>query len=84
MMELADTTKGVETAAGLIEDSDPNSYYVACGLARAGELDLALDCLERIVEAGWYDANWLTYDQDLDALRDEPRFKRIAKELSAA
>ncbi len=84
MMELGDTKTGIETAAGLITDSDPNCYYVACGLARAGELDLALDCLERIVEDGWYDANWLTYDRDLDGLRDEPRFKRIARELSAA
>ena len=57
---------------------------MACGLARAGEKDIALDCLERIVEAGWYDRNWLSHDLDLDGLRDEPRFKRIARELSAA
>ncbi len=84
MIELGETKAGVEMATEMVGSSDPNHYYVACGLARAGETDIALDCLERIVEGGWYDKNWLRHDRDLDGLRGEPRFRRIEHELRAA
>ena len=83
LIELGDVAKGLEAATALIDRTDANNFYVACALARAGEKDTALDCLERVVEAGWYDNNWLQQDHDLDGLRDEPRFKRIARELGA-
>ena len=76
--------KGLEAATALIDRTDANNFYVACGLARAGKKDVAIDCLERVVEAGWYDGNWLQQDHDLDSLRDEPRFRRIERELDAA
>ena len=84
LIELGDVARGLEAATALIDRTDANNFYVACGLARAGEKDIALDCLERIVEDGWYDKNWLRHDHDLDGLRGEPRFKRIARELGAA
>lgn len=43
--------------------------------ARAGDTDYALDQLERAVQAGLVDINWLTYCPVLDALEGKPRFR---------
>ena len=81
MVELGDAAKAIEIALPLLSDPDPNHYYLACGLARAGEAGAALDCLETVVAAGWSHGAWLAHDHDLDGLRREPRFRRLAADL---
>lgn len=76
-IELDEAEGGIEVAAGLVEDSDSHYFYLVCGLARAGEIGLALDCLERVVAAGFSHAAWLDHDRDVDPLRGEPRFRRL-------
>ena len=78
---------GVGATASLLDrlsdNDDPITYYVAAALARAGETGLALDRIEAIVDNGWADLNFLKSDRDLDPLRSEPRFQKIANALAA-
>ncbi len=52
-------------------------YNAACFYAKAGEIDKALDCLENSVTA----RTWIENDPDLNALRDEPRYKAFVEAL---
>jgi len=52
-------------------------YYAALVSVTNGELDLALDHLERAVALG-YQPQVLAADAGLAALRDEPRFKALS------
>jgi adenylate cyclase len=63
---------------------DPMNYHLACTLARAGQTTRALDVLEQVVDLGWRHKAWLDRDPDFDALRNDRRFKRIARRIGAA
>jgi hypothetical protein len=63
---------------------DPISYHLACTMARAGETRQALDTLEAAVESGFRHKAFLDRDPDFDAVRQEPRFKAIARSAGAA
>jgi adenylate cyclase len=52
-------------------------YNVACFYTHAGDVDKALELLERAVDKGWGDKAWLETDSDLDSLRQLPRFQAI-------
>jgi hypothetical protein len=52
-------------------------YNCACYFARAGELERALDLLERAVATGQGFRDWIEHDADLNSLRGLPRFKDI-------
>ena len=61
-------------------------YNLACSLCCLGELDDALEALERAVGLGFDDFEYLTEDPDLAALRSRPEFQvyqRRAKEQRA-
>ncbi len=81
LVELGAFDEALRCAAPVSDSEDPLTYYLACAMARAGELSPALDCLERIVSTGWSHAGWLRSDPDLDVLRKEIRFKRIESSL---
>ncbi|MGF1475348.1 MAG: winged helix-turn-helix domain-containing protein [Geminicoccaceae bacterium] len=50
-------------------------------LVNAGEIDLALDHLEQLVEGGWSHPGWLRFGPAQRALSREPRFQRIRSVL---
>ncbi|MEO1252972.1 MAG: winged helix-turn-helix domain-containing protein [Pseudomonadota bacterium] len=81
------SSAGVESAALMLTElesnHDPLTYYIVGALARAGEVSLALDRLEAIVDNGWADPYFLRTDQDLNRLRNEPRFQKIENALAA-
>ncbi|HVS03560.1 MAG TPA: protein kinase [Thermoanaerobaculia bacterium] len=52
-------------------------YNLACFYSLAGDVEPALECLERMVTTGWTFWSWLEKDTDLDPLRDHPRFRRL-------
>ena len=58
-------------------------YNAACARALESRNGEALDLLERAVAAGFDGAGHLRRDDDLDGLRAEPRFERIAKDAEA-
>jgi tetratricopeptide (TPR) repeat protein len=79
-----------ETAAALdyaarsleIDPEDPMLLYnVACTYSNLGKLDDALSCLERAVDKGFGHKEWIEHDPDLNAIRDNPRFKAITQAM---
>lgn len=64
---------------------DPNNlnmtYNIGCGLIKAGEIDWGLDLIEKTVKATLRgNLNWIKTDNDLDSIRDLPRFKQMMAE----
>ena len=46
-----------------------------------GDTDLALEQLERAVEAGWLDYYFVLHDPRWDPVRDDPRFVRLMDQV---
>ena len=70
-----------------IIDEDPadagNRYDEACLYVRLGRYDDALDRLEKAFECGYRNFVHLTYDRDMDPLRDLPRYKELVARYKA-
>jgi len=58
-------------------------YNLACSHARLDQKDTAFDYLFKALEAGFDAAGTLRGDEDLDNLRDDPRFRK-ALEMARA
>jgi tetratricopeptide (TPR) repeat protein len=54
-----------------------STYNVACAAARNGELDRALEALQKALELGFEDSALLRGDPDLDNVRGDPRFQDL-------
>lgn len=80
LLEAGQTEKGMEwleRAKTSQADDALNLYNVACVYSNIGEIELALDCLEKSVRKGMAELDWMKNDSDLDNLRDHPRFKAL-------
>ena len=44
-----------------------------------GEIEQALDCLEKCIRKGMAEVDWMMNDSDQDNLRDHPRFQALLK-----
>ena len=53
-------------------------YNLACVEARQDKKKESLATLAKAINEGWADADHLKVDDDLAALRDEPKFKELA------
>lgn len=56
-------------------------YQYASGLAVLGHKDGAFEHLEKAIQAGFSNVNQLTSDDDLQLLRDDPRFQALITEI---
>ncbi len=56
-------------------------YNLGCIYALAGEIDEALDSLEKAVALGVTQKGWYANDSNLNALRDHARFKSLMEKL---
>ena len=54
-----------------------NWYNLACSFALVRRPDDALNALDRAVNLGYRDAEWLIKDDDLKPLHTDPRFRKI-------
>ena len=84
---LGETEKGLrwaERALALEPDEPMLLYNVGCIYSLAGELERALDCVEKAVTAGDAYVDWLQHDSNLDPLRDHPRFQALLARLGAS
>lgn len=83
-LERSEYDKALEQYKKALELEPNNSialYNIACTYSRMKRIEDALDALERCVEAGYRDVEWMEKDSDLDNLRDEPRYKAIVRRL---
>jgi len=58
-------------------------YNLACAYAMLGLPDQALDALDRAVAAGFANREWIAHDVQLDAIRDDPRFRAVVDRIVA-
>jgi serine/threonine-protein kinase len=56
-------------------------YNTTCFYSLAGEIDLALEALEKTVDAGYSVPDWVRNDSDLDNIRDDPRFEPLLQRM---
>lgn len=85
LVALGDKERGLEwlSRALEIEPDDPMLLYNAgCVYAMIGMPDEALDCLEHAYIAGITQSGWYANDNNLDSLRDHPRFIALLKKMS--
>jgi adenylate cyclase len=81
---LGEKEKGLDWArrARRIDPDDPMLLYnLGCFHSLAGEVEEAIDCLERAVAGGLLQKGWYENDGDLDALRAHPRFKALLERM---
>ncbi len=79
---LGDSVAAIDyaTRALKINPDDPLLLYnIACMYSLLGNPDEALDCLEKAVDKGYGQKDWVEHDKDLDSLRDLPRFQKIVE-----
>jgi len=77
------STASFQRALDLGYRPETTMYNLACSEAQSGNIDAAFGWLERAEGAGmemWGHAHW---DDDLDPLRKDPRFKKYAKRWKA-
>jgi adenylate cyclase len=81
----AERAKAWGEHAMLLDPDDMRMHYnLACALVRVGDLESPLDLLEIIfTRAGEPLLRWAERDNDLDPLRNLPRFKAILAEADA-
>jgi serine/threonine protein kinase/Tfp pilus assembly protein PilF len=84
LVALGEKEKGLEWArrARRIDPDDPMLLYnLGCIHALAGDLEEAIDCLERAASGGLLQKGWYENDGDLDPLRSHPRFKALLERM---
>jgi serine/threonine protein kinase/tetratricopeptide (TPR) repeat protein len=63
-----------------INPDDPLLLYnISCMYALLGNSNEALNCLEKAVDKGYGQKDWVEHDTDLNSLRELPRFQRIVE-----
>jgi len=65
--------------------ADPTAHYnLACSRSLLGQVDDALESLERAVALGYDDDTFMARDEDLAALRGEQRFRALLERIRSA
>jgi TolB-like protein/Tfp pilus assembly protein PilF len=81
---LGETARADEWARRAVQ-SDPSNplllYNIGCLYAKSGKPGLALDHVERAMELGMRNRDWLMTDPDLASIRDDPRFTALLTEV---
>lgn len=56
-------------------------YNLACSLSQTGQLDEAFSALERAIDLGGVDSEWMNQDEDLAPMREDLRFYGLMARL---
>ena len=73
--------RNLEEAQRLQPDDFGVLYNVACNYAEMGDVERALDALDRAIATGAGSRSWIEHDPDLAKMRELPRFKQIMARL---
>jgi serine/threonine protein kinase/Flp pilus assembly protein TadD len=84
LVALGEPEKASEWAS-LALSMDPEEsmvlYNVACIYAKLGNVEAALNCLERAVDAGLTLKGWIVNDSDLEPVRSSRRYQALVEKL---
>lgn len=83
-MELGNRQLAMERARRALELSPGSGnvlYNIACVYSRAGDVEKALDCLEKRIAMGPFPKEWIEHDSDFDTIRGHPRFQALLARL---
>ena len=84
LIKLGERERGLEWSkrAYAMDPEDPGVLYnVACNYALLGQTDDAIACIEKAVQNGFGQREWLENDSDIDSVRGDPRFQVLLKKL---
>jgi serine/threonine protein kinase/cytochrome c-type biogenesis protein CcmH/NrfG len=84
LVALGEREKGLEwarRARTIAPDDAMLLYNLGCIYSLAGEIDEAIDCLEKGVASGQTQKAWFEHDSNLDPLRGDRRFKALMEKL---
>ena len=82
-LELGQKEKAVEFMNNVIEkdpDDAGNYYDAACLHSRMGELDKSIEFLQTALKKGFRRFSHLEMDDDLDAIRELPEYKKLIQQ----
>lgn len=68
----------------LLPDNATAHYNLACSLALKKRKAEALRSLQRAVELGYKDSDWMLQDPDLEGLKHHSEFKKLVAQLKPA
>ncbi len=84
LCRVGDREAGLQWAERAL-DIDPDDagvrYNVACLYSLEEQTEEAIRCLERAVEVGFGNREWIEQDPDLKPLREHPRFQELVARL---
>ena len=67
-----------------LQPEDPTIWYnLGCSLALLNKRDEAMQALQRAVERGYTDHEWMSRESDLQSLREDGDFKSLIKHLAS-
>ncbi len=84
LVYLGERDRGLEWGARALAIDPEDSFVlsnVACLHALAGEIESAIDILEKAYDLGFGHKEWLEHDPDMDLLRHHPRFQALQRRL---
>jgi adenylate cyclase len=62
----------------LMGADEAGTYNVACGYTQLGDIETALDMIERSIRGGGHElANYAKHDSNFDPIRNHPRFQKL-------
>ena len=65
-----------------LEPRDPLVFYnLACSYSLTGQFDHAASALQKAIQLGYRDFNWLAKDPDLRELRQQPIYRDIRNKI---
>lgn len=82
--EREDSLELTERVLMLASDDAYVLYNASCLFALANETEKALETLEKSVQAGFSDAEWMQHDSDLETIRNHRRFKDLVTRIGSA
>lgn len=66
----------------LCPDNALAHYNLACSLALTRQAAAAIDTLQRAIDLGYDDAEWMQKDPDLKTLRQNPAFQNLLRQIN--